>query len=104
MALYGIYGSHTTEACPLNNPHNRKLVIEGGPQFKQLAEKANVKVVGQYHSALEHTFVWVLDAKDAQTVEALMIQGGIHKFNKITIVPLITFDDVIEKSKLVENS
>ncbi len=50
MALYGIYGSHTTESCPLNNKANRKIVIEGGPHFKQMAEGANVKVIGQYHS------------------------------------------------------
>ncbi|HYY67745.1 MAG TPA: hypothetical protein VE572_05295 [Nitrososphaeraceae archaeon] len=26
MALYGIYGSHTTESCPLNNTQSRKIV------------------------------------------------------------------------------
>ncbi len=31
MALYGIYGSHTTEACPLNN-------IETAKRLKTLAE------------------------------------------------------------------
>ena len=31
MATYGVYGSHTTEGCPLNNKENRMAVIEGGP-------------------------------------------------------------------------
>ena len=104
MALYGVYGSHTTESCPLNNKDTRKMVIEGGPNFKQLAESTNVKVVGQYHSGLEHTFLWVLDGKDAHSVEMLMIQAGVHKFNALTIVPLITFDGVIEKCKQIESS
>ena len=26
MGIYGIYGSHTTEACSLNNAETRKLV------------------------------------------------------------------------------
>lgn len=104
MALYGIYGSHTTESCPLNNQTNRKRVIEGGPNFKQLAEGADVKVIGQYHSGLEHTFVWIVDAKDGHTVEKLMAQAGIHSFNALTIVPLTTFDGVIEKCKQIENS
>jgi len=104
MALYGIYGSHTTEACPLNNQETRKRVIEGGPQIKQIAEKAGIKVVGQYHSGLEHTFLWVVDAKDAQVVENLMVQVGVHKFNALTIVPLTTFDGVIEKCKQIESS
>ena len=73
--------------------------MKGGPQFKEVAEKAGVKVVGQYHSGLEHTFLWVLDAKDGQTVETLMIEAGIAKFNALKIVPLITFDNVIEKCK-----
>ncbi len=102
MALYGVYGSHTTESCPLNNQENRRAVIEGGPLFKQVAEAANVKVVSQYHSPLEHTFLWVLDAKDAQTIESLMIQAGIAKFNAVKIVPVLTFDDVIEKCKKIE--
>ena len=99
MALYGVYGSHTTEACPLNNLQNRQAVIEGGPMFKNVAEQAGVKVVSQYHSGLEHTFLWVLDAKNGQTVETLMIQAGIAKFNAVKIVPLMTFDNVIEKCK-----
>jgi len=98
MGLYGVYGSHTTEACPLNN---QQMVIEGGPKFKDVAEKAGVKVVSQYHSGLEHTFLWVLDAKDGQTVETLMIQAGIAKFNALKIVPLLTFENVIEKCKQV---
>ena len=104
MSLYGIYGSHTTEACPLNNQQNRRSIIDGGPQFKQMAENANVKVIGQYHSGLEHTFLWIVDAKDAQTVEGLMIQAGASKFNALTIVPLTTFDGVIERCKQIENS
>ena len=104
MGLYGIYGSHTTESCPLNNKENRRYVIEGGPKFKLLAENANVKVIGQYHSGLEHTFLWIVDAKDAQTVEQLMVQAGVHKFNALTMVPLTTFDGVIEKCKQIENA
>jgi hypothetical protein len=104
MGLYGVYGSHTTESCPLNNQTNRKFVIEGGPHFKDVAENASVKVVGQFHSGLEHTFLWVLEAKDAHTIEKLMAQTGVHKFNALTIVPLTTFDAVIEKCKHIEGS
>ena len=67
-------------------------------------EGANVKVIGQYHSGLEHTFLWIVDAKDAHSVETLMVQAGIHSFNALTIVPLNTFDGVIEKCKQIENS
>ncbi len=102
MATYGVYGSHTTEACPLNHKENRMAVIESGPLFKQAAESAGVKVLAQYHSGLEHTFLWVLDAKDAQTIETLMIQTGVTKFNALRIVPVFTFEHVIELCKKME--
>ena len=104
MGLYGIYGSHTTESCPLNNHETREMVIEGGPQIKQLAENSGIKIIGQFHSGLEHTFLWVVEANDAHTVEGFMITAGVHKFNALTIVPLNTFDGVIEKCKQIENS
>jgi hypothetical protein len=80
------------------------MIIEGGPQIKQMGENAGVKVIGQYHSGLEHTFLWIVDAKDAHSVETLMVKTGIHSFNALTIVPLNTFDGVIEKCKQIENS
>ena len=43
MGLYGIYGSHTTEACPLNNAETRKLVLEHGPKIVEEASKLNIK-------------------------------------------------------------
>ena len=104
MGLYGIFGSHTTESCPLNNQQNRKTLIQNGSNFEAAARKFNIQIVGQFHSALEHTFLWVLDAKDAQTVENLMIETSIAKFNALKIVPLLTFKDVIEKCKKIENS
>jgi uncharacterized protein with GYD domain len=104
MALYGIFGSHTTESCPLNNQTSRKMVIERGPHFKQLAEEVDIKVIGQYHSGLEHTFVWIVDAKDGHSVEKLMAQAGVHSFNALKIVPMTTFDGVIEKCNLIENT
>ena len=77
------------------------MVIEVGPKFKDAAGQAGVKVIGQFHSGLEHTFLWILDAKDGQTVETLMIDAGIAKFNALKIVPLLTFENVIEKCKKV---
>ena len=98
MGLFGIYGSHTTEACPWNNAETRKLVLEKGPKIVEEASKVNIKIINQYHSALEHTFLWVVEAKDAHTIQSFFaINAG--KFNALKIVPLITFSDVIEQCK-----
>jgi hypothetical protein len=44
MALYEVFGSHTPEACPLNNPVNRKLVIEMSEKLAELAQENHVEL------------------------------------------------------------
>ncbi|MFQ5920894.1 MAG: hypothetical protein ACE5JV_02635 [Nitrososphaerales archaeon] len=102
MALYGIYGSHTVESCPLNNAGSRKVVLSAPPDLEAVAKKYKInKIAGQYHSALEHTFLWVVDAEDPHLVEQFCIDSGISTFNAVKIVPLITFNDVIAKCKAI---
>ena len=102
MALYGIYGEHTQEACPLYNKDNRQLVLSTAPNFEKNAQKYGVKILHQFHSGLEHTFLWVVDADDAHIIEDLMTRTA-GRFNTIKIVPLITFQDVIESCKQIED-
>ena len=99
MALYGIYGHHTTEACPWNNIASAKILKEladGGAN--ELAEQHGIrKIHGQYHSALEHTFLWVVDADDPHRVQDFCVASGVASINDLKIVPLITFEEgVIE--------
>jgi len=95
MALYGIYGSHTVEACPLNNRSIAEKVAAlavSDMAGAGLKNKIN-QILGQYHSALEHTFVWVVDAEDPHRIEQFCIDSGVASFNSIKIVPLITFKE-----------
>jgi hypothetical protein len=45
MGLYGIYGTHTQEACPLYNDESRKYLLRVAPTMAKDAEKSNVKRV-----------------------------------------------------------
>ena len=103
MALYGISGSHTTDACPLNNNDNAKRVLDSERlDMGRLAQKYRInKILGQYHSALEHTFLWVVDAEDPHLIQQFCIEGGIASFNAVKIIPMITFQQVIETLKKV---
>lgn len=104
MALYGIYGSHTPESCPLNNAEIRKAVLSAASRFGNpdgFSKYKINKIVGQYHSALEHTFLWIVDAEDPHLLEQFAIDGGIARFNFLKFVPLITFSEVIERVKKV---
>jgi hypothetical protein len=56
-------------------------------------------ILGQYHSALEHTFLWVVDAEDPHLIEQFCIDAKIASFNAVKIVPLITINDVAERIK-----
>jgi hypothetical protein len=95
MALYGIYGEHATEACPLNNLEVAKGVLAAAERDLGAAARQYkiAEILGQYHSALEHTFLWVVDAEDPHLIEDFCIATGIASFNRLRIVPLITFRD-----------
>jgi hypothetical protein len=103
MGLYGIYGEHAQEACPLYNEENRRSILKEDKmkRIEKLAQKYNTKFLGQYHSGLEHTFLWIAEADNAQSIEQLMMITA-ARFNTIKIVPLITFQGVIETCKKIE--
>ena len=45
-------------------------------------------MLGQYHSAFEHTFVWIVDADDPHLIEEFALDAGLASFNYLTLVPL----------------
>jgi len=102
MALYGVYGSHTVEACPVNKRDNaKKLVSFVESDLKPLLSKYQIKnVLGQYHSAFEHTFLWIMDAADPHLIENFAVETGVVSFNKLTIVPLKSLkEDIVPMLK-----
>jgi hypothetical protein len=106
MALFGIYGTHSTESCPLNNLDSAKDIIHASLAINELQEEETknkykiTNIIGQYHSALEHSFIWIFDAQDAHLIEQFCIDSKIATFNAIKIVPLLTFTDVVQSSKM----
>ena len=96
MGLYGIYGSHTTEACPLFNEGNRKLLLQTVQGLEETASQYGVKFVAAYHSALEHTFLWVVESDGAHSIQDLMIESKVAQWNATKIVPLTTLQKVAE--------
>ncbi len=104
MALYGVYGSHTVEACPVNNLENaKKLVFFAESDPTPLLSRHRIhNVLGQYHSAFEHTFLWIVDADDPHLIEEFALEAGLVSFNRLTIVPLKTLaEGVIPRLKRV---
>jgi len=89
--------------CPLNNDTNAKRVLqEENLEIEKIAQKYKIdKIIGQYHSALEHTFLWIVDAEDPHLIQQFCIEGGIASFNALKIIPMITFQQVIETVKKV---
>ena len=95
MALYGVYGRHTTEACPWNNFETAKrLNTLAQGELEVAVKKSKIdEILGQYHSALEHTFLWVVKAGDVHLVQDFCVATGLASINELKIVPLITFDE-----------
>ena len=103
MALYGIYGRHEIDQCPLNNAETRKFIAEvAKTDMSSVLPKYKInKIVGQYHSGLEHTFLWILDAEDPHLIQQFAVESGMASFNEVKIVPLETFAGVVEGAKKI---
>ena len=59
MALYGVYGSHIPESYPVKNKKITEVLADfsnADPASVAAGYKIN-QLLGQYHSALEHTFL-----------------------------------------------
>ena len=52
IGLYGIYGKHTQQACPLYNEQNRKWILANLQDQAKNAQKYGVTVLQQYDSVL----------------------------------------------------
>lgn len=105
MALYGIYGRHEIDACPINNSKNRQMMVQIGKRdMKQICADHKInKIIGRYHSALEHTFLWIIDAEDPHLIQKLAMEGGVASFNEVKIVPLIEFENVVKMLEKMDN-
>jgi hypothetical protein len=105
MALYGIYGRHEIEGCPWNNKENAKLAMEiADSDWSLILPKYKINnVIGQYHSGLEHTFLWILDAEDPHLIQQFAVDTRMACFNEVKIVPLIEFRDVIAGARKIHN-
>ena len=95
--LWGIYGGHDKHDCPVNNRETAKEVIaisqmDLGPL---MAKYGITAVVDQYHSGLEHTFVWVVETNEPHKLEEFSIELGVARWNDLKFVPERTFEDVV---------
>jgi hypothetical protein len=102
METYGIYGTHTTEACPMNNKENRKLLLNVASTFEQDANAKGINVISMYHSGLEHTFEWIVEAPNAHSIQELMVETKVAKFNATKIVPIWTTQQAAEFLRTLE--
>ncbi len=96
--LYGIYGRHTPETCPIQVPEYAQVfvdIFEIDPE--RLAGTYGIRrIEAQYHSALEHTFLWIVDADRPHDIERFAVDTGLASFNALRIVPVHTFAETVE--------
>jgi len=95
--LWGIYGAHNRHDCPVNNIETAKEVITlSMADLTPLMKKYGVTAIrDQYHSGLEHTFLWVVETTEPHNLEEFCIELGVARWNDLKFVPARTFADVI---------
>ncbi len=93
--LWGIYGAHNRHDCPVNNRETAKEVITlSVTNLQPLMEKYGVTaVLDQYHSGLEHTFLWAVETKEPHKLEGFSIELGIARWNDLKFGPQLTFEE-----------
>ena len=101
--LWGIYGAHNRHDCPVNNRETAKEVIalsltDLGPLMEKYGVTA---IVDQYHSGLEHTFVWVVETTAPHDLEEFSIELGVARWNDLTFVPERTFAMVVSDVRVL---
>ena len=93
-----------SRSLPVNNRGTAKtLVAFAEADATPLLKKYKIhNVLGQYHSAFEHTFLWILDAEEPHLVEEFALETGLASFNNLRIVPLLTLaEGVLPRVKRV---
>ncbi len=103
MALFAIYGRHEIDQCPWNNKERAKEVVEmANVDLASILPKYKIhNIVGQYHSGLEHTFVWLFDAEEAHQIQKFEVDVGMAMLNEVKIVPITEFKDVVAGAKKI---
>ena len=93
--LWGIYGAHDKHDCPVNDRETAKEVIAASQMdLGPLMEKYGVtSILDQYHSGLEHTFLWAVETNEPHKLEEFSIELGIARWNNLKFVPLRTFEE-----------
>lgn len=105
MARYGIYGSHTPETCPIYFAKYAQILVDIAElEPEELATAYGIhQIEAQYHSALEHTFLWIVEAEEPHLIEAFGIDSGLASFNTIRIVPIHTFAETVDRLKIAHH-
>ena len=101
--LWGIYGAHNRHDCPVNNRETAKEVIaislmDLGPLMEKYGVTA---IVAQYHSGLEHTFLWVVETTEPHNLEEFSIELGVARWNDLKFVPERTFEMVVSDVRVL---
>ena len=105
MALFGVYGRHEISMCPLNRKESAMYTNKFlNTDFSKIFSDYKInKMVAQYHSGFEHTFLWVFDAEDAHALQQFALDYEMAKWNELKIVPLVEFKDSVAASRKIWN-
>jgi hypothetical protein len=61
MALFGIFGKHTVDACPWNNIENAKILKDfAGADIGPLAKKYKINQIVGHHFRFLHMYLWTI--------------------------------------------
>jgi len=102
IKLYGIYGVHTPESCPVTNTEVAARLVEWfeNTDVDSILGKYKIdRILGQFHSPLEHSLLWGMEAEDPHLIQKVCFDSPLASFHTMKIVPMTTFAQVIQSAK-----
>jgi hypothetical protein len=86
--LWGIFGRHDVEHCPL---HQHSASAQALDHNVLLREYGISRIHDRYHAGVEHRFLWVIETTRPHELERFAIDHGIAGHSELTIVPITSY-------------
>jgi hypothetical protein len=93
--LFVLLAEHTAEACPTSNAATRDLLLQVGPTIPDIAQRNGVTIVAGPFVNREHVVVTVVEADQAESVDAFLVEARLPQWNRVRVIPSHTIEDAM---------
>ena len=95
--LYLVEQKHPPNLCSGVNDDVAKIFVDAWNQRDKSLQEFGVKLVGNYANPPEHKLYLVLESKDIESVQDVVMKMCLSKWGNVLTKPVMSFDETIKK-------